>query len=141
MTNKLLEFRVRFETFLNGEAKVRDLLKATIPLWLCLAIGTVSGIGALSWQAADREASRNASRMYSCQLRNSAQEAARLDNLGIINVIEANVADAVIIAALVNSQTTPARIDADCNADGFLTTADYLPDVFPPDLPIKKEAP
>lgn len=139
MTERIREWRTQLDRFLNREAKVRDLLKATIPLWLCLAVGMIVAIAALVAQANAREADQLRSRIDSCQLRNSAQEAARRDNVNIIATLELNFPGVPeIIAALRESQSTAAGIDTDCDDDGWLTQADYTEDVYPPYLPVKK---
>lgn len=146
---KVQELRERTDRFLNREAKVRDLLKATIPLWLCLAVGTVVAVLVLIIQADDREASRLAQRTDSCQTRNSAQQAGRSDNvaaiLGLGVQFGADTSDPRVVAVLA-TQSTPAVVDTDCDADGWLTTNDYVPCTVPDcnvpiDLPIKKEPP
>lgn len=141
MTTQLRAWRSQLSTFLNREAKVKDLLKATLPLWLCLACGTIIAIGVLMYQASEAETSRLRQRTDSCQIRNSAQEAARQDNVGIIDTVEIYVTNPLIIDALRESQSLPAIIDTDCNDDGFLTTADYVSDIYPLNLPLAKEKP
>lgn len=146
---KASELRTEFQKFLDKEATVRSLLKATLPLWGSLVLAVVLGIGALAWQANQREQETAARRTDSCQIRNTAQQAGRYGNDGIIGVVEDNLPDPEINQELRESQAPAALIDTDCDGDGLLTLADYVPGadrlpeglLYPVGLPLLKEEP
>lgn len=129
------EWRQKIRDILDREAKVRDLVKASLPLWISVVAGCFVGLLTLSAQSQQREDDLDNTRLSSCQLRNSAQEAGRLDNLAILNGLRDPFPDAdLLIDALVASQSRPSDVDSDCNGDDVLTSLDYG-DLAPADLP------
>jgi hypothetical protein len=103
--------------------------------------------------ASQQDVDREASRLASCQSRNSAQEAGRQAlTLALTNFIESiavELPDSIDVIERVRESTLAGQptfegIDTDCNGDGFYTIADYasITPEFPDDaVPVPDSAP
>ncbi len=56
MKARIRAFREKVREILDREAKVRDLVKATLPLWVSTVLGVVAAIGGFAWYLDQREA-------------------------------------------------------------------------------------
>lgn len=118
---------------------VRKVARKAVLSWVTVVAACAACLGVFWWQAEQREDDRAESSVAACQNRNSAQEAARADNLAILNGLrEPFPGDETkaLIDALVAGQSRPELVDSDCDGDGWLTIDDYaIPK--PPNLPIQ----
>lgn len=63
--NRIRRLRARVRDVLDREAKVRDLVKASLPLWASVVIGCGAGLAAISHLAEQREHDQQCQRVES----------------------------------------------------------------------------
>lgn len=124
---------------------VRKVARKAVLSWATVVVACAVCLAVFWWQAEQREDDREAASVAACQNRNSAQQAARADNLAILDGLREPFPDpgtAALLDALAAGQSRPELVDTDCDGDGWLTVDDYAipkPDGLPIQLPPIRE--
>lgn len=86
MRAKLAALRAKIREALDRVATVRDLMKATLPLWASVVLACGAAVFGLWWQAQEREDDLRDARVSACVRDNAEQQGDRDSTLNLLLV-------------------------------------------------------